>query len=174
MKLCVMFTRGAEPDGLGAALSRSDDHRLPPSHHPPQTGVDARKPALPETRAMTAPTTSAANEYHVARATPRVATSAVCRASCSASGRFSRFRVDGGVTAPIPHRPGRAQLRHPVLHCTDSLTWHPRAQVPAPMPMPSHCLACLSRWIKEARHGIKHNCCGFHASLNCSTARAFA
>src|ERR1700687_844974 len=37
--------------------------------------------------------------------------------------RFSRFRVDGDVTAPIPHRPGRAQLRHPVLHCTDSLTY---------------------------------------------------
>ena len=32
------------------------------------------------------------------------------------------FRVDRDVTAPIPHRPGRAQLRHPVLHCTGSLT----------------------------------------------------
>lgn len=26
------------------------------------------------------------------------------------------FRVDEDVTAPIPHRPGRAQLTHPVLH----------------------------------------------------------
>src|ERR1700730_12960032 len=35
----------------------------------------------------------------------------------------ARFRVDRDVTAPIPHRAGRAQLRHPVLHCTDSLTY---------------------------------------------------
>jgi small-conductance mechanosensitive channel len=33
------------------------------------------------------------------------------------------IRVDRDVTAPIPHRAGRAQLRHPVLHCTDSLTY---------------------------------------------------
>ncbi|EAA6552359.1 hypothetical protein DLB95_27630 [Salmonella enterica subsp. diarizonae] len=26
------------------------------------------------------------------------------------------FRVDEDVTALIPHRPGRAQLTHPVLH----------------------------------------------------------
>jgi Transposase IS66 family len=26
------------------------------------------------------------------------------------------FRVEGDVTAPNPHRPGRAQLTHPVLH----------------------------------------------------------
>ena len=26
------------------------------------------------------------------------------------------YRVDEDVTALIPHRPGRAQLRHPVLH----------------------------------------------------------
>ena len=32
------------------------------------------------------------------------------------------FRVDEDVTILIPHRPGRAQLRHPVLHRTDSLT----------------------------------------------------
>jgi hypothetical protein len=32
------------------------------------------------------------------------------------------FRVDEEVTLLAPHRPGRAQLRHPVLHCTDLLT----------------------------------------------------
>ena len=30
-------------------------------------------------------------------------------------------RVDGGVAAPIPHRPGRADFPHPVLHERDSL-----------------------------------------------------
>ena len=31
-------------------------------------------------------------------------------------------RVDGGVTVPIPHRPGRADFPHPVLHERGSLT----------------------------------------------------
>jgi hypothetical protein len=31
-------------------------------------------------------------------------------------------RVGGGVAAPAPHRPGRAQLTHPVLHRAGSLT----------------------------------------------------
>lgn len=35
---------------------------------------------------------------------------------------FLCFRVDEDVTALIPHRPLRAQLRHKVLHSTDSLT----------------------------------------------------
>jgi hypothetical protein len=30
-------------------------------------------------------------------------------------------RVDGGVAVPIPHRPGRADFPHPVLHERDSL-----------------------------------------------------
>jgi Transposase zinc-binding domain/Putative transposase len=30
-------------------------------------------------------------------------------------------RVDGGVAVPIPHRPGRADFPHPVLHGRDSL-----------------------------------------------------
>jgi hypothetical protein len=30
-------------------------------------------------------------------------------------------RVDGGVTVPIPHRPGRADFPHPVLHERGSL-----------------------------------------------------
>jgi hypothetical protein len=30
-------------------------------------------------------------------------------------------RVDGDVAAPIPHRPGRADFPHPVLHERDSL-----------------------------------------------------
>ena len=34
----------------------------------------------------------------------------------------ARCRVDGGVVAPIPHRPGRAGFPHPVLHDRVSLT----------------------------------------------------
>jgi hypothetical protein len=30
-------------------------------------------------------------------------------------------RVDGGVAVPIPHRPGRADFPHPVLHERDLL-----------------------------------------------------
>ena len=33
----------------------------------------------------------------------------------------SSCRVDGGVAVPIPHRPGRADFPHPVLHERDSL-----------------------------------------------------
>ncbi|MBV8229371.1 MAG: transposase [Planctomycetaceae bacterium] len=35
--------------------------------------------------------------------------------------RKKRCRVDGDVAAPIPHRPGRADSPHPVLHERDSL-----------------------------------------------------
>jgi transposase len=35
--------------------------------------------------------------------------------------RPRRCRVDGGVAVPIPHRPGRADFPHPVLHERDSL-----------------------------------------------------
>jgi Transposase zinc-binding domain/Putative transposase len=35
--------------------------------------------------------------------------------------RKKRCRVDGDVAAPIPHRPGRADFPHPVLHERDSL-----------------------------------------------------
>jgi len=35
--------------------------------------------------------------------------------------RNKRCRVDGGVAAPIPHRPGRADFPHPVLHERGSL-----------------------------------------------------
>src|SRR5208337_1119660 len=35
--------------------------------------------------------------------------------------RRSACRVDGDVAVPIPHRPGRAEFRHPVLHERDSL-----------------------------------------------------
>jgi hypothetical protein len=34
----------------------------------------------------------------------------------------ARCRVDGGVAAPIPHRPGRAGFPHPVLHDRGLLT----------------------------------------------------
>jgi hypothetical protein len=36
--------------------------------------------------------------------------------------RKKRCRVGGGVTAPTPHRPGRADFPHPVLHDRGSLT----------------------------------------------------
>ena len=42
-------------------------------------------------------------------------------AELAACGR-ARCRVDGGVAAPIPHRPGRAGFPHPVLHDRVSLT----------------------------------------------------
>ena len=42
-------------------------------------------------------------------------------AELAACGR-ARCRVDGGVAAPIPHRPGRAGFPHPVLHDRGSLT----------------------------------------------------
>jgi hypothetical protein len=35
--------------------------------------------------------------------------------------RKKRCRVDGDVAAPIPHRPGRAEFPHPVLHERGSL-----------------------------------------------------
>jgi hypothetical protein len=35
--------------------------------------------------------------------------------------RKKKCRVDGDVAAPIPHRPGRADFPHPVLHERDSL-----------------------------------------------------
>jgi hypothetical protein len=35
--------------------------------------------------------------------------------------RSKRCRVDGDVAAPIPHRPGRAEFPHPVLHERGSL-----------------------------------------------------
>jgi Putative transposase len=35
--------------------------------------------------------------------------------------RKKRCRVDGDVAAPIPHRPGRADFPHPVLHERGSL-----------------------------------------------------
>jgi len=35
--------------------------------------------------------------------------------------RKTECRVDGGVAVPIPHRPGRADFPHPVLHERDSL-----------------------------------------------------
>ena len=35
--------------------------------------------------------------------------------------RKAECRVDGGVAVPIPHRPGRADFPHPVLHERDSL-----------------------------------------------------
>ncbi len=35
--------------------------------------------------------------------------------------RKKRCRVDGDVSVPIPHRPGRAEFPHPVLHERDSL-----------------------------------------------------
>jgi hypothetical protein len=35
--------------------------------------------------------------------------------------RRRECRVDGGVAVPIPHRPGRADFPHPVLHERDSL-----------------------------------------------------
>ena len=40
---------------------------------------------------------------------------------CLAPVRKKRCRVDGGVAAPIPHRPGRADFPHPVLHERGSL-----------------------------------------------------
>jgi hypothetical protein len=36
--------------------------------------------------------------------------------------RMGGFRVGEEVTLLAPHRPGRAQLRHPVLHHAESLT----------------------------------------------------
>jgi hypothetical protein len=38
-----------------------------------------------------------------------------------ASLQKAKCRVDGGVTVPIPHRPGRADFPHPVPHERDSL-----------------------------------------------------
>jgi Transposase zinc-binding domain/Putative transposase len=38
-----------------------------------------------------------------------------------APARKTNCRVDGDVAAPIPHRPGRADFPHPVLHERDSL-----------------------------------------------------
>jgi hypothetical protein len=35
--------------------------------------------------------------------------------------RKAECRVDGDVADPIPHRPGRADFPHPVLHERDSL-----------------------------------------------------
>ena len=37
-------------------------------------------------------------------------------------GRIGAIRVGEEVSLLTPHRPGRAQLRHPVLHPADSLT----------------------------------------------------
>jgi hypothetical protein len=55
---------------------------------PPASSKGGRwlNPASPETSAMVAPTTSAANEYHDARATPSAAVSAARRASASTCG----------------------------------------------------------------------------------------
>jgi hypothetical protein len=36
--------------------------------------------------------------------------------------RKAECRVDGDVAVPIPHRPGRADFPHPVLHERDLLT----------------------------------------------------
>jgi hypothetical protein len=52
---------------------------------------------------------------------PDIPITAANVAELAACGR-ARCRVDGGVAAPIPHRPGRAGFPHPVLHDRGSLT----------------------------------------------------